>query len=106
MRYFKTNNGIRAIDIDQEDLIELDWKEISEQQMREETGPKPADKIALCKAEAKQRLTNTDWSQLPDVQSTLKNKAEFDAYRAIIRVLAVEPVENPVWPVEPESVWS
>jgi hypothetical protein len=57
-----------------------------------------------CKAEAKQRLANTDWSVLPDV--VVKNKLEFETYRSQIRELVLNPVADPVWPTEPQPVWS
>ena len=57
-----------------------------------------------CKAEAKQRLADTDWSVLPDV--VVKNKLEFETYRSQIRALVLNPVADPVWPTEPQPVWS
>ena len=57
-----------------------------------------------CKAEAKQRLADTDWSVLPDV--VVKNKLEFETYRSTVRALMLNPVASPVWPVEPQPVWS
>lgn len=57
-----------------------------------------------CKAEAKQRLADTDWSVLPDVG--LSNKADFETYRSQVRALVLNPVANPVWPTEPQPVWS
>jgi hypothetical protein len=57
-----------------------------------------------CKAEAKQRLADTDWSVLPDV--VVKNKLEFETYRSQIRALVLNPVAEPSWPTEPQPVWS
>ena len=57
-----------------------------------------------CKAQAKYLLTITDWSVLPDVN--ISNKAEFEAYRAAVRNYIVNPVADPVWPTEPQPVWS
>lgn len=57
-----------------------------------------------CKAKAKQLIAATDWSVLPDVGLT--NKADFEAYRATLRGLIVTPVADPVWPTEPQPVWS
>ena len=63
-------------------------------------------KIAACEAEAKRLLVDTDWSQNIDVAAVLTNKAEFDAYRAAVRDLFLNPVAEPVWPERPEAVWS
>lgn len=74
----------------------------------EATTPKPPTSEELkadCEMRAKRFLTETDWSQLPDVEGILGNKQEFDAYRADVRVYAVAPVESPVWPVRPTPVW-
>jgi hypothetical protein len=68
-----------------------------------EPGPTPAE---ICKLEARHLLRKSDWSQLPDVALTLKNKASFDAYRAQVRALLISPVEEPVWPVIPIAEWS
>ena len=59
--------------------------------------------LDACKAEAKQRLADTDWSVLPDV--VVKNKLEFETYRSQIRALVLNPVADPVWPTEPQPVW-
>lgn len=57
------------------------------------------------KAQATQLLTETDWSQMPDVN--LANQDEFTAYRALLRELAVNPpVTTPSWPSKPNAVWS
>jgi hypothetical protein len=59
-----------------------------------------------CKAEAKRRLEDTDWSQIADVAATLNNKADFDTYRAAVRALYFSPVAEPVWPERPEGEWA
>lgn len=68
--------------------------------------PLPVDPVAECKAAAKARLEETDWSQAGDVASVLLNKAEFDAYRAAIRALFFAPVAAPTWPAAPAAVWA
>lgn len=65
-----------------------------------------AAKEAACKAEAKQRLVDTDWSQQADVRSQVDNIAAFDTYRASVRALYLNPVAEPEWPARPEAVWS
>ena len=60
--------------------------------------------LKACKAKAKELIAATDWSVLPDVGLT--NVADFEAYRATLRGLIVNPVQDPVWPVEPQPVWS
>ena len=56
-----------------------------------------------CKDEAKRRIAASDWSVLPDVG--ISNVAEFETYRAALRELIKNPVENPSFPTEPEPVW-
>jgi len=56
-----------------------------------------------CKDKAKSLLAASDWSVLPDVG--LANKADFESYRATLRNLALNPVENPTFPTEPKAVW-
>jgi hypothetical protein len=68
--------------------------------------PAPSDDAlkAECAATAKQLLVQTDFSQLGDVNLT--NKSEFDAYRATVRALVLNPVVNPIWPTQPKAVWA
>ena len=57
-----------------------------------------------CAAKAKNLLTLTDWTQANDCP--LVNKAEFSAYRAAVRELAINPVTNPVFPELPSEQWN
>lgn len=65
-----------------------------------------------CKAQATAILQATDWTSIADVGNPqtanpyLVNQAAFIAYRSTIRNYAVNPVENPVWPVAPTEEWS
>jgi len=58
-----------------------------------------------CKNQAKQLLVASDWSTLPDVQTQLSNHQDFVTYRSQIRKLVLSPIENPVFPTEPEARW-
>lgn len=88
----------------------LEWLDIiqtkpTEQEVNDEIAVLEAQApLDACKAEAKQRLADTDWSVLPDV--VVKNKLEFETYRSQIRELVLNPVADPVWPTEPQPVWS
>lgn len=68
--------------------------------------------FAACKAQATKLLYDTDWTTIADVadptksQPYLLNQTEFTAYRSSLRVLAVYPVADPVWPVKPTEQWS
>jgi len=68
--------------------------------------------FAACKSQATKLLYETDWTTIADVadptksQPYLLNQAEFTAYRSAVRVLAVYPVADPVWPVKPAEQWS
>jgi hypothetical protein len=57
-----------------------------------------------CKDQAKQLIALSDWSVLPDVNIT--NKSEFENYRSQLRNLIINPVEDPIFPVEPNPIWS
>lgn len=60
--------------------------------------------FTACKEEAKRRIALTDWAVLPDVG--LANVSEFASYRASLRALIKNPVQNPVFGTEPNAVWS
>lgn len=71
----------------------------------EEIAAKDQSKKAKVKAQAMQLLTDTDWTQMPDVY--LINKGDFTDYRAMLRVIALNPpVSVTEWPVKPEEQWS
>ena len=57
-----------------------------------------------CKSESKKRIANSDWAVLPDVN--ISNKSEFESYRSQLRNLILNPVESPVFPEEPQPIWS
>lgn len=64
------------------------------------------------KTKAEKLLADTDWVNEPDVvdpktSPRLLNQAEFIAYRAALRNIAVNPQDgNLDWPVKPEEQWS
>jgi hypothetical protein len=74
--------------------------------------PTPEELIAQCKQIAVGILNSTDWTSIADVGDPAKanpylvNQADFISYRSAVRALAVNPVANPVWPVEPTEQWS
>ena len=65
-----------------------------------------------CKYQASKLLYKTDWTTIPDVADPMKanpylmNQSAFIVYRSNVRKLAVNPVADPVWPVEPTPQWS
>ncbi len=63
-----------------------------------------SNNILICIGKSKLLLNESDWSMLPDVK--LQNKIEFENYRSKLRDLMLNPVENPVFPIEPDPIWS
>ena len=55
---------------------------------------------------AKQKLQESDWSVLSDVDATLVNKDEFVEYREALRMIVVQKLNCTVFPFEPTPVWS
>lgn len=66
--------------------------------------PTPEELIAINEDKAKFLLTDSDWTQLPDVN--LANQADWDAYRQALRVIATSPTVDLVWPTEPQTIWA
>jgi hypothetical protein len=56
------------------------------------------------KQQAEQLLSETDWTQMPDV--ALVNKQAFIDYRATIRAIAINPTIDAVFPNKPAEQWS
>lgn len=89
---------------------DLEWKDSRPCPTKEEWETEKARLIAYkpkqdCKDEAKSLLANSDWSTLPDVQTQLLNYNDFVTYRSQLRELVINPIENPVFPMEPEAIW-
>jgi hypothetical protein len=55
---------------------------------------------------AKQKLQETDWAVLPDVETRLTNKQDFVNYRAYLRNIVVQNLTFSNIPNEPVAVWS
>jgi hypothetical protein len=66
--------------------------------------PTPEQIISQNEFKAKKLLTDSDWTQLPDVP--LANKEDWESYRSALREIATNPTLDPVWPVEPPVIWS
>lgn len=89
----------------QSDTAQIGWTYVDGQFIAPTPpAPTPEQLIAQCKATAMGLLSATDWTQAADCP--LVNKAEFTAYRATVRALAINPVANPVWPTQPNKQWS
>lgn len=74
----------------------------------EELSPEEKKKIEderklLVKNQAKSLLSNTDWTQIQDVD--LLNKADFVQYRSELRDIVFNPQVDSVFPVKPEEQW-
>lgn len=56
------------------------------------------------KQQAKQKLQESDWTVLSDVN--LANKSDWETYRAALRTIARNPQEGDInWPTKPQNVW-
>lgn len=74
--------------------------------LAEPTPPNDDALKAICKKQAMARLAESDFSELPSVRAAITNGAEFDAYRAAVRALAINPVTNPTFPERVSAVWA
>jgi hypothetical protein len=104
--------------VDKYDYNTLDWLSTdiakpTEQEVNDEIIKLDlAAPFAACKQQASSLLSQTDWTTIADVADPTKsnpyllNQAEFAAYRSAVRMLAVYPVADPVWPVKPAEQWS
>lgn len=75
--------------------------------------PTPTDDFlkSINKAQAKQRLAETDWVSLPDVTNSsvnphLLNAQDFYAYRNKLRMIVLDPPVQVNWPKKPIEEWS
>jgi hypothetical protein len=94
---------------DSTDYNTLDWLDDSIKPTKEELDSKSQETVSQlkkdnCKNKSKQLIANCDWSVLPDVNIT--NKSDFENYRSQLRNLILNPVEEPIFPEEPQPIWS
>jgi hypothetical protein len=68
--------------------------------------PAPVPPTAVENQEmARQKLTNSDWAVLPDVN--LQNKTDWVTYRSALRAIAINPQPGfLIWPTKPQEVWN
>jgi hypothetical protein len=57
----------------------------------------------ICSNKAKDLLSASDWSVLPDVG--LQNFEDFVTYRKALRSLVLNPVADSVFPIQPTPIW-
>ena len=67
--------------------------------------------LVQIKQQAQSLLSNTDWTEIPSVINTsnnphLINSSDFITYRLALRLIALNPTLNPVWPILPTEQWS
>ena len=68
--------------------------------------------LNVCKTQASNLLFQTDWTTIADVADPVKsnpylvNSAEFNTYRNAVRQFAINPVADPVFPLQPTAQWS
>jgi hypothetical protein len=88
----------------------IDWLDEFSKPTKEEIDSKwqetkLIDNKRKCKEKAKQLLLNSDWSEIPTVIRRLNNYLEWEKYRIEIREYIINPIENPVFPIEPNAIW-
>ena len=61
--------------------------------------------IENCKIKAKKLLVNSDWTELPSIIEEVTNIEQWKRYRSIVRNYFINPIEDPKFPDEPETIW-
>jgi hypothetical protein len=65
----------------------------------------PPPTVEENKKDAEQRLSESDWTVLPDVN--LANKVEWESYRSVVREIARNPQAGYLkWPEKPQNIWT
>lgn len=63
------------------------------------------EQLLDCKTQAQLLLNQSDFADLYSVRNKLENIDEWDNYRNQIRELRINPVENPIFPDKPQTIW-
>ena len=74
--------------------LDFQWEEVLSTTKKEE-----------CKKQAQTLLNESDWIDLYSVRQKLENINEWDTYRDIVRQLRINPIENPIFPDKPKTIW-
>jgi hypothetical protein len=90
MKHFKTpKNDIRAIDSDQEFLIESDWVELSDAELAAALAPTTAEINQRRISVLKEKLASTDYKLMPDYDKPSETiKQQRQSWREEIRTLS------------------
>ena len=96
--------------LDGESYEGLNWLDKSPKPTKEELDSQWEQVLSIikkdnCKSQAKQLLSDSDWSEIPSVIEQLENPNEWKQYRINIRKFMINPIENPVFPDKPETIW-
>lgn len=92
------------------DYNTLKWSDPSPKPTREELDSQWEEVLSIqkkekCKQKSQTLLLESDWVDLYSVRNKLENINEWDNYREIIRELRINPIENPVFPDKPKTIW-
>lgn len=88
----------------------LEWYDNNPKPTKEELDNQWEEVLSIikkqdCKTQAKQLLSDSDWSEIPSVIEQLENANEWKSYRIEIRKFIINPIENPIFPNKPQTVW-
>jgi hypothetical protein len=87
------------------DACVVKWNERDYEEKHPPEPPAPTSEqiIAQNEVKAKFLLSQSDWTQLPDI--ILTNKTDWQIYRSFLREIAINPTLDPVWPIQPLVIW-
>jgi hypothetical protein len=94
-----------------ENYSDLEWLDILQTKPSENEINKEFNRLKLeepkqnCKSKSQLLLNESDFADLYSVRNKLENINEWDNYREIIRELRINPIENPVFPDKPQTIW-
>ncbi len=88
----------------------LIWLDVSQKPTKEELDSQWEEVQSIiaknnCKTKAQILLNESDFADLYSVRNKLENINEWDNYRGIIRELRINPIENPIFPDKPQTIW-
>ena len=88
----------------------LDWFDSEPKPTKEELDSQWEEVLSIrqkdqCETQAQKLLNESDFADLYSVRNSLKNIDEWDNYRNTIRQFKINPIENPVFPDKPKTIW-
>lgn len=90
MKHYKTQTEIRAIEEGQEHLVQVDWVELSDEELQANFAPTEAELQSQANSEALSALASGDWQVIRELERKFLADTELNKEREALRASIVK----------------